>query len=113
MTYRSFPRKIQCWGLDGKVQYTVAEVPMDENIPIEGVRTGPRNVDWKSGEPATLVWAEALDGGDPNVEAEHRDRIMTHLRALRGQPDELMKVEHRSFGVSYMSDPALVIYNRI
>ncbi len=109
MTYRSFPRKIQCWGLDGSLQFTVADVPMDENIPIEGVRTGPRNVDWKSGEPATLVWAEALDGGDPNVEAEHRDRIMTLSAPFNTEPIPLLKVEHRSFGVSYMADPSVIV----
>ena len=36
---------------------------MAENIPIEGVRLGPRSASWKPGEGATLVWAEALDGG--------------------------------------------------
>lgn len=109
MTYRSFPRKIQSWGLDGNVQYTVAELPMDENIPIEGVHTGPRQVDWKSGEPATLVWAEALDGGDPNREADHRDRIMAIRAPFDSQPTELMKIENRSFGVSFMADPTMVM----
>ncbi len=109
MTYQSFPRKVQSWGLDGKVQYTVAELPMDENIPIEGVHTGPRQVDWKSGEPATLVWVEALDGGDPNREAEHRDKIMMISGPFDSQPRELLKLEHRSFGVSYLADPSLIM----
>ena len=109
MTYRSFPRKIQCWGVDGSLQYTVADVPMDENIPIEGVRTGPRNVDWKSGAPATLVWAEALDGGDPNREAEHRDQLMMISSPFDGQPELLRKIENRAYGVSYMEDPSLIV----
>ncbi len=53
--------------------YEVANVPLAEGIPIGGVRTGRRNVSWKTSEPATLIWLEALDGGDPNREAEHRD----------------------------------------
>ena len=107
MTYRSFPRKIQCWNLDGKVEYTVADLPMDENIPIEGVRTGPRNVGWMTGRPATLIWTEALDGGDPNVEAEHRDRIVT-LSAFDGEPEELLKTEHRAYGVTYFENPSII-----
>jgi hypothetical protein len=29
------------------------------------VRKGKRNMSWRSDKPATLVYAEALDGGDP------------------------------------------------
>ncbi len=109
MTYRSFPRKIQTWGLDGKITYDIADVPMDENIPIEGVRTGRRNVDWKSGVAATLVWNEAIDGGDPNAKAEHRDRFVTIDAPFDSEPQELMKTEHRAFGMSYFSDPTIVV----
>ena len=113
MTYRSFPRKIQVWKLESAADQpeikTVADVPMDENIPIEGVRTGPRNHEWKSGVPATLIWNEALDGGDPNREAEHRDKYMTLAAPFDAQPAELLRVEHRASGLSYFVNPALVL----
>ena len=73
MTYRSFPKSIEVWGLGGPNQAVVesrkliADVPMAENIPIEGVRLGPRNIEWKAGDAATLIWVEALDGGDPKT----------------------------------------------
>ena len=93
MTYRSFPRKIQVWKLDpaadGPNMKTVADVPMDENIPIEGVPTSPRDFEWKSSVPATLVWTEALDGGDPNKEAKHRDKYMTLAAPFADEPAEL------------------------
>ena len=109
MTYRSFPQNIQVWNVpSGAVDYTVAEVPMAENIPIEGVRTGPRNVQWKSVEPATLIWTEALDGGDPNQEAEHRDRIMVCRDPFNENPVEMVKTQHRALGVEYFSDPSLI-----
>jgi len=112
MTYRSFPRKTQTWKLDDKADgpdvHVVADIPMDENIPIEGVRLGPRNIDWKSGVPATLVWAEALDGGDPNQEAEHRDRYMSVGAPFKSEPTELLRVQHRAAGISYFADPSLV-----
>ncbi len=107
LTYRSFPREIQVWDLDGNVTFEVADVPMDENIPIEGVRTGRRNVEWKSGVPATLVWTEALDGGDPNREAEHRDRLMSLDAPFDSEPTEVVKVEHRLYGTSYFEDPTI------
>lgn len=106
MTYGSFPRNIEVWDWDGNVVYEVAKVPLAENIPIEGVRTGPRRVDWKSTAPATLVWFEALDGGDPNREADYRDRVVAIEAPFNGEPAELIKVEHRAFGMTYFENPA-------
>ena len=107
MPYWSFPQTIEMWGLDGEVQQAVAEIPMAENIPIGGVRTGPRNHSWKAGEPATLVWVEALDGGDPEREVEHRDRWLA--QPFGGEPVELLRVEHRASGLTWMRDPSHVL----
>lgn len=109
MTVGSFPQDIEVWDLTGNPVYTVANVPMAENIPIEGVRTGPRRVTWMTGEPARLVWTEALDGGDPNVEAAFRDRLVTLPAPFKAEPEELLKTEHRAFGISSMADPAQVV----
>jgi dipeptidyl aminopeptidase/acylaminoacyl peptidase len=109
MTFRSFPQIIQVWDAQSaSVEYTVAEVPMAENIPIQGVRTGPRNVDWTSGDPATLIWAEALDGGDPNSQAEHRDRFMVCSHPFDDGPVEMVKIQHRAAGLEYFADPSLI-----
>lgn len=108
MTMRSFPQKIEVWNTSGQLEYLVADVPMAENIPIEGVRTGPRNVDWKSGEPAMLVWTEALDGGDPNVEADFRDQLVALSAPFDAEPRALLKTTYRAFGMSVMQDPQMV-----
>jgi len=109
MTYRSFPRNIQVWDMKGKLEYEVARVPLAENIPIEGVRTGPRNVDWHASEEATLLWTEALDGGDPRIAVDHRDRFMLLAAPFKGNPGELLKIEHRSYGITHFADPMLLI----
>ncbi|MFN3193776.1 MAG: alpha/beta hydrolase family protein [Aureliella sp.] len=108
MTMRSFPQKIEVWNLKGEREYLVADVPMAENIPIEGVRVGPRNVDWKSGEDAMLVWTEALDGGDPNVAADFRDQLVSLAAPFDHSPEPLLKTVHRAFGMSVMQDKSLV-----
>ncbi len=113
MTYHSFPRDVEVWKLndsaDGPQSHTVVEVPMDENIPIEGVRTGPRRVDWKSSEPATLVWFEALDDGDPNQEAEYRDKYIMQSAPFSDAPKEIVRVNHRAYGAAYFEDPSLLL----
>ncbi len=109
MTVRSFPQSVEVWDLAGKREHLVVDIPMAENIPIEGVRMGPRSIDWMSSRNATLAWTEALDGGDPNKEAEHRDQIMTLNAPFSDAPKELTKVEHRAVGMSYMQNPAQVV----
>ena len=109
MTMRSFPNSIQVWDRSGKMVYKVVDVPMAENIPIEGVRTGPRRVDWMSGRDASLVWNEALDGGDPNKEAEFRDSYKMINAPFTDKATEIFKSEHRAFGLSYMKDPNKVM----
>lgn len=108
LPYSAFPKEIAVWSLEGRREYLVANVPMEENIPIEGVRTGSRRVTWTSSDPATLVWFEALDGGDPRKKAAHRDRLMTIAAPFSGEPRELTKIEHRASGVSFFENPALM-----
>ncbi len=107
MTVYSFPRDIQVWDRQGKLVYEVAKVPLDENIPIEGVRTGPRGVHWTSADDAVLVWNEALDGGDPRVEVPHRDRMMRIAAPFDNQAAEVLKIEQRAMGVIYFADPKM------
>ncbi|MHC4219440.1 MAG: alpha/beta hydrolase family protein, partial [Planctomycetota bacterium] len=94
---------------DGRPKHVVAEIPMGENIPIGGVRTGPRMFRWKPGEPETLVWAEALDGGDPKRKVPHRDRWLEHDIPFHGEPREILRVEQRARGMTFLGDPAFVI----
>jgi len=100
-----FPHAIEVWDLAGSVQHTVADVPLGEGIPVEGVRTGPRNVGWKAGEPATLLWVEALDGGDPDVEVEERDRWMQLAAPFTAAPEELCRLAERAAGFTVLADP--------
>lgn len=113
MTYYSFPRNIEIRKLNdsaaGPQTHTFAQIPLDENIPIEGVRVGPRRVDWKTGAPASLVWHEALDGGDPNQEAEHRDRYMQQSAPFNEAAQEVVRVKHRAVGTAYFEDPSLLL----
>ncbi len=100
LTAGSFPQTIQVWNLEGKMLYQVADVPLEENIPIEGVRTGPRSVNWRAGHPATLVWTEALDDGDPRKKVPYRDQIKTLSAPFTDTPRDLIRLEHRYGGLA-------------
>ncbi len=96
-----FPREVEVWSAAGSPVYTVASLPLADRVPIEGVPTGPRQTEWRAGHPATLVWVEALDGGDPRRKVPHRDRLMTISAPFRGEPREMLKIEHRFAGISW------------
>ncbi len=88
-----FPREVEIWDLTGKVEHKVASLPLEEHVPIEGVPLGPRDYQWVPTQPATLVWAEALDGGDPKTKAPFRDKLMLLRAPFTDQPQELVKFE--------------------
>ncbi len=96
-----FPVELEIWDRDGRRVHTVASLPLAE-VPIDGVRTGPRLIEWKPTEPATLIWAEALDNGDPKRKVDHRDRLMAHAAPFTGAPVELTRTQHRLSSIDWL-----------
>ncbi len=104
----AFGRTYEVWGRDGKLEKSLAKNPLEENVPIEGVPTGPRNIAWQSSADATLVWWEALDGGDPKKKAEFRDHLMVLDAPFQSAAREGLKLEQRARGLTWFADPSLV-----
>jgi dipeptidyl aminopeptidase/acylaminoacyl peptidase len=100
VTMNGFPKDIEVWNRRGEVVKRIAELPSSEGVPINGVQTGPRNVRWRPDQPATLIWAEALDGGDLKNKVQFRDKLMS-LSAPFNSPVEVSKTEWRLGDVSY------------
>ena len=100
-TADDFPKEVEVWGRDAKVEHKLASLPLADEVPIEGVPKGPRSYQWHPTEPATLIWAEALDDGDPRKKVSHRDRILQLKAPFAGQPAEIFKTEHRLRGMEW------------
>lgn len=109
--YWSFPRTIEVWDAVGEDRRTLFRIPLEQDVPIGGVPTGPRSVQWHPRTSATLVFTEALDGGDPEAEVPHRDAWYTWAAPYEGEPTEIHRVEHRARGVSFLEEPNLVIFS--
>jgi len=109
LTYDRFPARTEVWRADGSLAHLVHEAPLLDALPIEGVPTGPRSIAWRPHEPATLVWCEALDGGDPKTKATQRDRWLAQAAPFETAPQEWVRTEHRARGVSWFTDPALAL----
>lgn len=109
LTWHSFAMSVSVTDLDGNPEFTVAEIPVAANIPVEGVRTQPRLIHWMSSRPATICYSTALDGGDPNKEAPFRDRVFQIAAPFDNAPEALMDIEHRFYGLTYFEDGRRVI----
>ena len=74
--YSYFTRTLELWHADGTPAGTFARLRVADEVPQQGVPVGPRDVQWQPLRRATLVWVEALDGGDPLAKVPHRDRLL-------------------------------------
>ena len=95
LPFNDFPKEVEVWDLTGKTEFKLASLPLAEHVPIEGVPTGPRDYEWLPTDPATLVWAEALDEGDTKAKVPFHDHLLTLSAPFKGQPTELLKLEQR------------------
>jgi dipeptidyl aminopeptidase/acylaminoacyl peptidase len=108
-TFERFPRQVDVWDRSGAVVHPVAALPLADRVPIHGVPTGPRDFAWRSTEPATLVWAEALDGGDWNVKVPARDKVMMHKAPFATAAVEVTRTEQRFSGFLWGEQPSMAL----
>jgi dipeptidyl aminopeptidase/acylaminoacyl peptidase len=101
-----FPRDVELWDRTGRLVRALADVPMGDTIPINGVFAGPRGFTWHPIEPATLLWTEALDKGDLKNSVPHRDRVVMLKAPFSGQPAEAFKTQWR-FASSQFTEQGL------
>ncbi|MDR6157404.1 dipeptidyl aminopeptidase/acylaminoacyl peptidase [Chryseobacterium sp. SLBN-27] len=89
----------------------VNEIPLNEIMPkgFSSVRTGKRDMGWRSDMPATLVYAEALDGGDQSKPADFRDEIFTWEAPFSNAPKSFFKTKQRYEGTSWTNDHYAIV----
>ncbi|MBA3322726.1 MAG: S9 family peptidase, partial [Pyrinomonadaceae bacterium] len=106
-----FPKEVEVWDTQGKLVHKLASLPLADQVPIDGVITGPRGLAWRPTESATLVWIQALDDGDPKKKVPHRDRVLLSKSPFTAAPVELTKTEHRFAGMQWGEKGGLLFIN--
>ncbi len=104
-----FARRAEVWDASGDVRAVIADLPVSDEVPRQGVPAGPRLVCWEERAPATLVWVEALDGGDPVTPADHRDRILRLSAPFTGEPEAVLDLRHRCLGWYDLDTPHQIL----
>jgi len=111
-TYDRFPREMQVWDISDRARvqpHTIASLPLADRVPIRGVPLGPRDFSWRATDPATLVWAEALDGGDWKVNVPARDKVMLLKAPFTTAPAEIARTEQRYEGFDWSEKPSVAV----
>ena len=111
-THDRFPRRVEVWDTANRARPSVqviARLALADRVPIHGVPMGPRDFFWRATEPATLLWAEALDGGDWNVKVPARDKVMMQKAPFTSAAVELTRTEQRLQGISWSERPEIAL----
>ena len=96
-----FPMRIEVWDMSGNIVKVVSDRGLQDNIPrsADAVGGGPRSITWRNDAPATLVWVEAQDGGNPATPSKVRDRVLMLDAPFSVAPVTLADLEFRSRGI--------------
>jgi dipeptidyl aminopeptidase/acylaminoacyl peptidase len=93
--HENFAKDVEVWDRTGVAAYTLAKLPLQEQVMNNGVPVGPREYEWRPTDPSTLFWVEALDEGNPRVKVPFRDKVLLLKSPFKDPPRELVKVESR------------------
>lgn len=106
-----FPMTSTVYDKEGNLIKTVNETPLNEIMPkgFSSVRAGKRNMSWRDDQPATLVYAEALDGGDQAKQVEYRDEIFLWEAPFNAQPRSFFKTKQRFSNIEWSNSNVAII----
>jgi len=96
-----FAQNVEVWTRAGEVAKVFVEAPSREGVPLTGVEPWPRNFQWRADQPATVVWVEALDGGDLKNNVPFRDAVSSLAAPFTAQATPISKTEWRFGGIAY------------
>ncbi|MGI9526831.1 MAG: prolyl oligopeptidase family serine peptidase [Weeksellaceae bacterium] len=111
--YNRFPTTTSVYNLDGKLLKVIDEAPLDEIRPkgFSSTKKGKRSINWRSDEPNTLYFVEALDKGDANTEAEYRDQVYVWEFPFKGNPKPFVKTKLRYAGIEWGNKDFAILHD--
>jgi len=108
--YYRFPTETNVYKNDASLVNMVNDVPLLEDLPqgFMSTQKGRRSLNWRADKPATLVFAKALDGGDPAVEVDHRDQVFMLDAPFKGEGKAFLKTINRYSGIIWGNDETAI-----
>lgn len=114
VTYGRFPSSTSIYKKDGSLVNQILEVPLIEDLPkgFMAERMGMRDLGWRGDKPATLIYAQVLDGGDPENNVEYRDEVFQLEAPFNGKGKSLLKTKNRFSGIQWGDNNTAIAYDR-
>ena len=106
-----FPMTSTVYDKNGNLVKVVNETPLNEIMPkgFSSVREGKRNISWRDDHPATLVYAEALDGGDQAKKVAYRDEVFVWEAPFNAAPKSFFKTQQRFSGIDWSNGNVAIV----
>lgn len=103
--WNDFARQVEVHTGEGRVLRDLGRIALRQGVTVGGVITGPRNF-WASPHAdAAVYWVEALDGGDPQTRATHRDRVLRLDPPYNGTAREVHRSAGRLMALNFLETP--------
>tara|TARA_S200000501_G_scaffold350577_1_gene367710 strand:- start:523 stop:3003 length:2481 start_codon:yes stop_codon:yes gene_type:complete len=114
VTYSRFPTKTDIYTKEGGLVTNLLETPLIEELPKGFMATtkGKRSFSWRSDKAATLIYVEALDGGDPANIVDYRDEVFELEAPFSGEGKSLIKLINRYAGIDWANENLAIAYDR-
>ena len=111
--YYRFASETTIFDKEGKQVKILLDMPVDEVRPKGFMATTdkPRGFSWRADKPASVVWAKALDGGDPSADVEFHDEAFELAAPFTGEPRSMMKMKNRFSGITWGNDKMAIAYD--
>ena len=111
---RRFPTEISVLDMGGRVVRLLADRPLADDVPpkFDAVVVGPRDPEWRSDAPSTLVWAETQDGGNPDNAVAVRDRVFMQDAPFNAEPRLLAEIGDRFSNIYWGRDDFAILTTR-
>ncbi|MCD4793067.1 MAG: prolyl oligopeptidase family serine peptidase [Bacteroidales bacterium] len=111
--YNKFPYKTILYRKTGEPVRAVNQVPLTEGLPkgFMAVRTGKRKMHWREDKPSSIVWAKALDNGNPEKETKFRDEIFQLDQPFDVEAHSLIKLKNRYLKIIWGNDEIAIAYD--
>ncbi len=111
--FNRFPIKTIVYDKAGNEVKTINESPLNEIMPkgFMAVKKGKRSLSWRTDEPATICFVEALDGGDPANKVDFRDEIFVWKAPFTENAKSILKTPQRLSGITWGNNTTAIAYD--
>ncbi len=112
--YYRFPQDVEILNRSGERTHVIAEIPIQEKRPkgFDATQLGPRNHGWRSDAPHQIYYVEALDEGNPQVDADKRDAVYLLDAPFDKAPQKLFETTYRFRGIDWGNASTAIINER-